>query len=204
MESYINVSCCVEHSLTRETVRHGRTLLLAVTLLTGGLAGSPPAQPGSITSINESVYGPGIFDAAGNMYTFQSGPVTAGAAQTQNGGGTCVLPGNGFFGVFGPCSDAYVNKIDASGNLVWGAYLGGPTADQSTAVAADNAGNVYVTGSTSVWGTGFGLIDPPCATGVRRHQRRYVPQLIAWIACRVRSSAIRRQRTRNAMRRGAD
>ena len=54
----------------------------------------------------------------------------------------------GFFDFVGPCSDAYLNKIDASGNLVWGTYLGGPTADETTAVAVDSAGNVYITGTT--------------------------------------------------------
>ena len=117
--------------------------MLAVTLLSGSLL----AQPGGISSTNTLPHGPGIFDAAGNMFTFQNGPVTGGAAQTQNGGGTCITSSR-FFSVIGPCSDAYVNKIDSSGNLVWGTYLGGSTADQSTAVAVDGAGNVYVTGTT--------------------------------------------------------
>jgi hypothetical protein len=92
------------------------------------LVGSVWAQPASITSTNKPVFGPGIFDAAGNLYSFQYGPVTASAAQTQNGGGTC-LTSNGFFGVLGPCSDAYINKV-------WGTYLGGSTADQSNALGS--------------------------------------------------------------------
>jgi uncharacterized protein (TIGR03437 family) len=103
----------------------------------------------SITTTPQPVSGPAIFDAAGNLYYFGgSGPVTAGAAQTENGGGTCYVA-TGFIGpVPVPCPDAYVAKLDTSGNLVFGTYLGGPTADQANAVAVDGAGNVFFTGST--------------------------------------------------------
>ncbi|HSB16683.1 MAG TPA: SBBP repeat-containing protein [Bryobacteraceae bacterium] len=118
---------------------------LAMTLVAGGLW----AQPASITTTATTVpvAGPAVFDPAGNLYFFLAGPVTPGAAQTQNGGGTC-LSSNGFFSFPGPCPDGYAGKLDASGNLVFGTYLGGPTADQSTALAVDGAGNVFVTGST--------------------------------------------------------
>jgi uncharacterized protein (TIGR03437 family) len=118
-------------------------LLLATTILVGTLF----AQPASVTAVPQPLAGPKIFDAAGNLYAFSFGPVTPGAAQTENGGGTC-LASNGFFSFPGPCTDAYVAKIDPSGNLVFGTYLGGSTADQSTAVAADGTGNIFVTGST--------------------------------------------------------
>ena len=118
------------------------------------LAGSLWAQSGSITSIPLPATGPAIFDAAGNLYSFGSGPVTSGAVQTQPGGGTCWI-NTGFslrprpsFGAFHPCSDAYVGKVDPSGDLVWGTYLGGPTADTAAALAVDGAGNVFVTGTT--------------------------------------------------------
>jgi hypothetical protein len=111
------------------------------------LASSLWAQPGNIASIPQPVSGPEVFDAAGNLYSFGSGPVTAGAAQTLNGGGLCVT-GGGFFTVLGPCPDAYVAKVDPSGNLVWGTYLGGPTGDQAAALAVDGAGNAFVTGGT--------------------------------------------------------
>jgi uncharacterized protein (TIGR03437 family) len=51
-------------------------------------------------------------------------------------------------GVPGPCSDAYVGKSDAAGNIVFGTLLGGPTADGATALAVDSAGNVFIAGST--------------------------------------------------------
>jgi len=77
-----------------ETVRHGRGLLLATTLVVGSLW----AQPASITTTPAPVFGAAVFDAAGNLYFFAFGPVTAGAAQ--NGGGTSLIS-NGFFN--SPC-----------------------------------------------------------------------------------------------------
>jgi hypothetical protein len=39
-------------------------------------------------------------------------------------------------------------KVDPSGNQIWGTLLGGPTADNATALAIDTNGNVVLTGST--------------------------------------------------------
>src|SRR5258708_33979631 len=72
--------------------------------------------------------------------------LTPGAAQTQYGGGTCYLPSRGInFAI--PCADAWVAKVDASGNLVFGTLLGGPANDYGTALAVDDAGSVFVPGS---------------------------------------------------------
>lgn len=146
MESAPSTSFRVTHSLISEAVRHGRILLLAMAFLATILRAQ---QAASITTIPQPVSGPAIFDAAGNLYYFGgSGPVTAGAAQTQNGGGMCFVGGPGGPIFPEPCPDAYVAKVDTSGNLVFGTYLGGPTADQANAVAVDGAGNVFFTGST--------------------------------------------------------
>ncbi|MEO8593098.1 MAG: SBBP repeat-containing protein [Candidatus Solibacter sp.] len=118
------------------------TILLAIALVAG-----LQAQPASLTTSPATGFGAAVMDAAGNPYFFQTGPVTPGAAQTANGGGTC-LASNGFFGFPGPCPDAYVGKLDAAGKLVFGTYLGGPTADHATALAIDPAGNVFLTGTT--------------------------------------------------------
>jgi uncharacterized protein (TIGR03437 family) len=121
--------------------------LIAVIL---GFAASAIAQlaPASISTIQQPNSGHPIFDASGNAY-YLSGPPTAGAAQTQYGGGTCLIPGlHGVPIIPGPCSDASVMKADPSGNQIWGTLLGGPTADSATALAIASNGNVAFTGST--------------------------------------------------------
>ena len=55
-------------------------------------------------------------------------------------------------------SDAYVMKIDASGNLIWATYLGGSRGEFATGLAVDIAGNVYVLGQT-------GSADFPVSSG---------------------------------------
>jgi uncharacterized protein (TIGR03437 family) len=110
-------------------------------------AGSLWGQSGSIVTTPAPVFGPAVFDAAGSLYFYESGPVTPGAAQTANGGGTC-LGSNGFFSTPGPCPDAYAGKVDVTGTQVFGTYLGGETEDRTTALAVDTAGSVYIVGST--------------------------------------------------------
>jgi uncharacterized protein (TIGR03437 family) len=112
-------------------------------------AGAAAAQlvPASITTINQPGYGQVVFDTARNVYSF-GGTATAGAAQTQVGGGVCYVA-TGFIGLVPePCPDVQIVKVDPSGNEIWGTLLGGPTADTGTALAVDAAGNVFVTGST--------------------------------------------------------
>ncbi len=127
----------------RKVSSHLGKVLLGTIVVTSALW----AQPGNITTHPAPAQGPVVFDSAGNIYSFTAGPVTSGAAQTQGGGGTC-LSSNGFFSTPGPCPDAYVGKLDPAGKLVFGTYLGGSTADQSTALALDAPGNVFITGST--------------------------------------------------------
>ena len=135
--AHLDTSC-----LTRETIRYGRRLALAILF-----AATLSAQTASIASVPVPTFGAAVFDAAGNSYYIGGGPVTPGAAQTQNGGGTCIA-NNGFFSIINVCPDAYVGKVNSAGAMVWGTYLGGPTADQSTAVAVDASGNVYLAGTT--------------------------------------------------------
>jgi Beta-propeller repeat/Viral BACON domain len=83
--------------------------------------------------------GTGIaIDANGNAYvtgsTTGSFPLFA-AMQTTFGGGT---------------SDGFVAAISAGGNkLLYSTYVGGTGNDFSNAIAADSAGNVFITGSTT-------------------------------------------------------
>jgi uncharacterized protein (TIGR03437 family) len=110
--------------------------------LTGGIAAQ--SNPAAINTISLPTYGQAVFDAAGNGY-YLNGPVTAGAAQTQSGGGVCFA---GVHPIQEACPDAAVVKFDASGNEVFGTLLGGPTTDNGTALAVDAAGNVFLTGTT--------------------------------------------------------
>jgi hypothetical protein len=44
--------------------------------------------------------------------------------------------------------DAFVTKLDASGQLIYSTYLGGGDSDEGFGIAVDGAGNTYVTGRT--------------------------------------------------------
>lgn len=88
-------------------------------------------------SVNSFANGIAI-DAAGNA-TVTGGtaaadfPVTAGAAQGANAGGT----------------DAFVTRLNASGSaLLYSTYLGGSADDVGARVAVDAAGHAFVTGYT--------------------------------------------------------
>jgi len=81
-------------------------------------------------------------DAAGSAYvagdTGDTGFPTANPAQPS------LYVGNGYNG-----DNAFVAKLNASGTaLVYSTYLGGSVADQGYGIAADAAGNAYVTGYT--------------------------------------------------------
>ena len=77
-------------------------------------------------------------DGAGNAYVTgrmysANLPVTSGAFQTTHGAD-------------GGNSDAYVAKYNSQGFLVYCTYLGGNAYDGGYAIAADSAGNAYITG----------------------------------------------------------
>ena len=121
-------------------------LPLAVILVAASLYAQTSA--GSIATQPIPVFGASVIDPAGNVYSIGFGPVTPGAAQTQPGGGTCYFA-TGYIGsIPTPCSDAYVGKVDAAGNMIFGTLLGGSTADSAKALALDSAGAVYIVGST--------------------------------------------------------
>jgi hypothetical protein len=70
-------------------------------------------------------------------------PVTAGAFQTKHG----------FDSNFEPNWDGFVSKLKPDGSaLVYSTYFGGPKGDGILALAVDDVGSVYMTGSSgSVW-----------------------------------------------------
>jgi uncharacterized protein (TIGR03437 family) len=92
---------------------------------------------------------PSAVDTAGSLYSTSSiylaQVITPGAAQPQpGGGGSCFYTPGGPV----PCGDAYIAKLDPSGNVVFATYLGGPKQDEGTAITFDSAGNSYVGGAT--------------------------------------------------------
>jgi uncharacterized protein (TIGR03437 family) len=131
----------------------------ALTSLTYNLTAIAPGTappPGSLVThalpILPSTGTPPVIDSAGNVYVVNhyvpgsdQVQITPGAAQTQPGGGTCVIgPATN-----GPCQSAYIGKMDANGNVIFGTLLGGQTLTTATAIAMDSAGNVYIAGTSS-------------------------------------------------------
>lgn len=86
-------------------------------------------------------------DPSGNIFVVggtasSNFPTTPGAYSTIYNAG--VTTGTGV-GAFGPC-DAFVSKFNASGQLLWSTFLGGPAYDRAYAVEVDAAGYVYISG----------------------------------------------------------
>lgn len=86
-------------------------------------------------------------DAAGNIYV--RGTTSSTDFPTVN----AIQP------IFGGNLDAYVSKINASGNqLIYSTYLGGSSSEEWGDIAVDSLGNAYVTGST--YSTNFPTHNP--------------------------------------------
>ena len=101
-------------------------------------------------------------DSGGNAYftgftTSSSFPTTAGALQTTFGGsggqnsllGAAFPTGNFFnYSVASTFGDAYVVKLNSSGQKVYSTYLGGEKDDIGYSIAVDSKGDAYVGGQT--------------------------------------------------------
>lgn len=88
-------------------------------------------------------------DAAGNVYTTGN---FLGPADFEPGPGVTTVSSSYF--------DAFISKVDVSGNLVWAKSFGGTNSDAGNAISVDNAANVFVIGNFY----GGGDFDP--GTGV--------------------------------------
>ena len=83
-----------------------------------------------------------VVDSSGNIYTTgKFGSAGAGnvTVDFDPGPGTANLTPNGHY-------DAFVSKLDSSGDLVWAKSFGGGETEESLSVAVDSSGNVYTTG----------------------------------------------------------
>jgi uncharacterized protein (TIGR03437 family) len=90
-------------------------------------------------------------DSSNNIYltgeTLSSNfPVTPGAFQQKHAG----QPGT-ITGILSPGAvpDAFVVKLNSSGQIVYATYLGGASADAGLGIAVDSAGSAYVVGTTN-------------------------------------------------------
>jgi uncharacterized protein (TIGR03437 family) len=89
-------------------------------------------------------------DPAGNVYLTGSTstsvlPTSAGVAQPVYGAGSCILSPDDMPPVAYPCPEAFVIKLDSTGQIVYATYVGG--GGSGTAIAVDSAGDAYVAGT---------------------------------------------------------
>ncbi len=94
-------------------------------------------------ALNQNDYGQSIaVDGSGNVYV-------AGMSNVTWGSPVRAFSTNGSF------YDAFLAKLDSSGNLVWNTFLGGTGGDDyAYGVAVDGSGNAYVSGmSVATWGS---------------------------------------------------
>ncbi|MBK9221011.1 MAG: SBBP repeat-containing protein [Saprospiraceae bacterium] len=76
-----------------------------------------------------------IADASGNVYTTG---LFSGTSDFNPGSGTFTMTAGGW--------DAFISKLDASGNFLWAKQLGGGNSDIAYSIALDKIGNIYTTG----------------------------------------------------------
>lgn len=91
-----------------------------------------------------------IVDATGNVYTTG---YFSGTADFDPSASTSTLISNGSF-------DAFVSKLDASGNFIWAKKMGGANNEMGNSISTDASGNVFTTGFFG----GSGDFDPGVAT----------------------------------------
>ncbi|MCO6487452.1 MAG: SBBP repeat-containing protein [Phaeodactylibacter sp.] len=84
-------------------------------------------------------------DADGNVYTAGRFDNTAD-----------FDPGIGTYYLNGTSGDAFVSKLNASGDFLWAKQLGGPNNDVASSITVDTDGNLYITG----WFDGTADFDP--------------------------------------------
>ena len=61
---------------------------------------------------------------------------------------TFPVTGAAYQSTFGGGSDAFIVKLNSAGQQVWSTYYGGATSEEGNAIRADNAGNIFIGGTT--------------------------------------------------------
>ena len=93
-------------------------------------------------------------DAFGNAFvtgSFQNLTIYFGSNIVYNNGGPC----------FHGCTDAFLVKYDANGNVLWAKDAGGIADDEGYCVSTDPSGEVYLTGGfNSSGGIFYGTLTP--------------------------------------------
>ena len=102
------------------------------------------------------------YDAGGNLEwtrQFGTGSIDSSRGVSADGLGSVYISGQTKASI--DAGDAFINKYDSAGNLLWTRTLGTRSDDLSTGVSADGLGNVYISGYTraSLGGTNAGLYD---------------------------------------------
>lgn len=93
---------------------------------------------------NTFLGGPGIDQGYGVVTDSSDNIIAAGYSSSSWGSPKHIYNGS---------YDAFVAKLDFNGNLFWNTFLGSSGNDYSYGVAADNSGNIDITGSSSAtWG----------------------------------------------------
>lgn len=114
-----------------------KLLLIVVCLLATSLLKSQNLEWVKTFGGNESDYGISMYvDDEGNVYTTGS---YSGTVDFDPGEGVTNLTAVDLI-------DVFVQKLDASGNLLWAKSFGGTFAEQGLGISVDGDGNVYTTG----------------------------------------------------------
>lgn len=91
------------------------------------------------------------YDGAGSLQwtrQFGTGANDVGTGVATDAMGNIYLTGSANGGAFEVGSDAFINKYDAAGSLLWTRQFGTAEIDNSSGVAVDSSGNVFLAGTT--------------------------------------------------------
>jgi len=87
-------------------------------------------------------------------------------------------PGKGIFNLRSAGDlDAYISKLDSSGNFVWAKSIGGVNADYGYSIALNSEGNIHVVGGFTGPSISFGLTTLPNAVSTRNHLDIFIAKL---------------------------